>query len=106
MAAAKQLSEEEAIAFYDDKKWEPMTLRERAEFQVEQDRLCMPFDVFHAAIEHALGRPVWTHEFAERDRIRDELAGRRPKGTVAESFAALERLMPGKPVIVIDGSAS
>ncbi len=23
----------------------------------------MPFDVFHKAIEEALGRPVWTHEF-------------------------------------------
>ena len=40
-----------------------MTARQKAEFQLTQDKLCMPFQVFHEAIEATLGRPVYTHEF-------------------------------------------
>jgi len=54
----KQLTEKEAIAFGEDKQWEPMTFRKRAEFQMLQDLLCMPFGVFHEAMEKTLGRPV------------------------------------------------
>jgi len=73
-----QLSKDEAVAFAEGKQWEPMTLRERTEFQLFQDRLCMPFGVFHEAVEKALGRPVWTHEFADRQRLQDELRGLGP----------------------------
>lgn len=102
----KQLTHDEAVAFHDEKKWEPMTHRERAEFQMEQTLLCMPFGVFHEAMEKALNRPVWTHEFAERDRLRQELAGERPKGTMTDVFDSLARLTGDKPVIVIDGSTT
>ena len=27
--------------------------------------LCGPFDEFHRYVEKILGRPVWTHEFAD-----------------------------------------
>lgn len=60
----RQLTEKEAIAFCDNKCWESMTLEDRAQFQLNQRRLCMPFDVFHEAIEKLLKRPVYTHEFA------------------------------------------
>jgi hypothetical protein len=101
---SEQLTYDQAVAFFDEQKWLPMTNRERAEFQMEQDKLCMPFDVFHKAIEEALGRPVWTHEFAERERLRAEMAGTRPKATMDDVFDSLARLAGDKPVIVIDGS--
>ena len=62
-----------------------MTPREIAEFQMEQDRLCVPFDVFHKAIEDALGRPVYTHEFGlNRDGLRKELNGEKESPTLEE----------------------
>lgn len=101
MTAAKQLTRDEAIAFAESKQWEPMTHRQRCEFQMEQALMCMPFSVFHEATEKALGRPVWTHEFAEPDRLREELAGARPKGTMADVFESLDRVAGGKAVIVV-----
>jgi hypothetical protein len=71
----KQLTKEQAIAFCENKCYEGMTYRQIAEFQIEQDRLCMPFDIFHEAIEKTLGRPVFTHEFAFADGLRKELYG-------------------------------
>lgn len=74
----KQLTEEQAIQFLEAKLYKGMTYRQRAEFQVLQDRLCMPFNVFHKAITEALGRPVYTHEFAYREELKNELYGEKP----------------------------
>lgn len=72
----KQMTREEAIAFHGERKWEPMDIKERARFQLQQDCLCMPFSVFHQATEALLGRPVWTHEFADRKRLLAESVGK------------------------------
>lgn len=48
---------EEAKALYDSKFWEPLTLAERAHFQINERRLCMPFPVFHEAVEKAMDKP-------------------------------------------------
>lgn len=61
--AEDQLTREEALAIVESCIWEGWTHRERAEFQLQQRRLAMPFGVFHESVEKALGRPVWTHEF-------------------------------------------
>ena len=57
------MTEAEAIALFDGGFWKHMTYEQRAKFQLWEDRLCMPFDVFHEAVGKTLGRPVWTHEF-------------------------------------------
>ena len=78
----KQLTEKQALAFAENKCYEKMNYRQRAEFQIEQDRLCMPFDVFHEAIEKTLGRPVYTHEFGFNiDGLRKELLGEKEPPT-------------------------
>lgn len=68
----KQLTREEAIALDDSGWWKDKTAWEIAGFQLNQPRLCMPFDKFHEAVEAALGRPVWTHEFAVKGRLQSE----------------------------------
>jgi hypothetical protein len=93
----EQLTKEQAIAFYDNRNWEQLTTHERAMFQIEQDLLCIPFDKFHEAVEETLGRPVWTHEFANRDRLRAELEGK----AKAPSFAQILAMLPPKKTIVI-----
>jgi len=37
--------------------------------------LMVPFDVLHARVETLMGRPVWTHEFANYDALIGELEG-------------------------------
>jgi hypothetical protein len=66
------MNKEDAIQLYESKFWEPMSFQERAKFQMFEEKLCMPFDVFHEAVEKTLGRSVFTHEFAF-DGIKDEL---------------------------------
>lgn len=75
-----------------------MTFRERAEFQLEQDLLCMPFDVLHEAMTKALGRAVYTHEFAYRDELRKELLGEKS----APSLEDILNLIPAEKRIVIE----
>lgn len=72
----KQLTEEQAIQLADSKAYEAMSHRERAVFQMNQDRLCMPFDIFHEAVVKTLARSVFTHEFAtNKQGIIAELNG-------------------------------
>lgn len=96
------MTKEEAVALFESKFWETMDHRARAMFQLHEDRLCMPFDVFHEAVEKALGRPVWTHEFAFRDGLRKEFLGER----AAPTFEEICDLIPAEKrvVIKVDGN--
>ena len=68
------MTKKEAIKLYESEFWKDMSLRDRAVFQMFEDRLCMPFGIFHEVVEKTLGRPVFTHEFGfNRDGIKKEL---------------------------------
>lgn len=94
-----ELPKEKAIELYESEFWKPMSFRERATFQLYCDLLCMPFDVFHEAMEKALGRGVYTHEFGlNRDRLIAELRGEAP----APSLEDIINLIPeDKRVILV-----
>jgi hypothetical protein len=87
----KQLTKEEAIALFDSKAWEAWSPRDRATFQMAQDLLCMPFSVFHQAVEETLGRAVFTHEFGTSGRpgLIKELLGEAPPRTFEEIMALI-----------------
>ncbi|HET9893260.1 MAG TPA: hypothetical protein VFQ42_22470 [Mycobacterium sp.] len=77
--SADEITAEQAIALANAGWWRNREPREVALFQMHVKRLCMPFDVFHAALESALGRPVWTHELGlDWDGLLAELRGDRP----------------------------
>ena len=79
------MTKEQAIKLFESNFWEDMSQREIAEFQLLESRLCMPFDIFHKAIEEALGRPVYTHEFGlDREGLIEEFYGARPRKTLEE----------------------
>lgn len=71
----KQFTTEQAIKFYESKEWDSWTDEQIVRFQLFQDKLCLPFDKFHKAMEIVLGRPVWTHEFAYKDNLTKEYLG-------------------------------
>ncbi|MCW5648374.1 MAG: hypothetical protein KIS62_01375 [Ramlibacter sp.] len=94
----KQLTQAEAIALAESCAWEAWTCQQRAIFQIIQDRLCMPFEVFHEAVEKTLGRPVFTHEFGlSRERLTQELAGVNGAPSMEEIIA----LLPTPTVVVV-----
>ncbi len=91
----RQLTKEQAVSLYESKFWEGMIDREIALFQLCAYTLCMPWDVFHSAIEKALGREVHSHEFKDEnfDSLREELLGNQPPPTQQE---ILDLIPPSK----------
>jgi hypothetical protein len=80
-----EMTEQQAIALAESGFYKTMTHREIAMFQMFEPKLCMPFDVFHEALEKTLGRPVWTHELGlNADGIRKELLGKKEPPTMDE----------------------
>lgn len=93
-----QLTKEQAIKLYETGAWKEMSLKQRAEFQMLQGKLCMPFDVFHEAIEKTLGRPVYTHKFGmNRDGLMAELFEGKEPPTLQE---IIEMIPSEKRIIV------
>jgi hypothetical protein len=94
-----KITKENAIKLYESKFWEGMSFFERAKFQLLTDLLCMPFDIFHEAIEKALKRPVYTHEFGLNygGLVRELL-----EGTPPPTLEEILNLIPvDKRVVVI-----
>lgn len=84
MDEIKQLTKKQAIAFAKSGEWKDWTDEEVVRFQLYQKKLCMDFSRFHQAIESVLGRPVWTHEFANWDAVVDEYEKEKSAPTIEE----------------------
>ena len=100
-----QFTREEAIAISEREEWKKLSDRDLVTLQFIQERLFVPFGVFHEKTEAVLGRPVFTHEFAFRDHLIDELMGRKKKAT----FNDVIDLLPAEKtavVIIPDGDAA
>lgn len=81
----EELTKEEAIRIYDTKEYENWNDREKVAAMLYGKLLCMPFDVFHAAIERVLDRPVFTHELGlNYEGIVKEFEGTGKKPTIEE----------------------
>ena len=85
-----RLTKKQAIALAESKWWEGKSHRDIAGFQLFEPRLCMPFSVFHEALEKSLGRPVYTHELGlNYSGIKAEFLGLRPEPTFDEIVALI-----------------
>ncbi len=69
------LTREQALALYDSRFWESLAYVERARFQLSEERLCMPFEVFIEAVERVLGRSVSVGELIDSRGLLAELTG-------------------------------
>jgi hypothetical protein len=74
-------TKEEAITMYKSGWWQDKAPLQICDFQLYEEKLCMPFDKFHEAIEKALERSVWTHEFADWEGLKSEYEGKRKPET-------------------------
>lgn len=94
------MTKEQAIALAKSKFWEPMSFRERAVFQINERLLCMPFDVFHEAVEKTIGRPVFTHEFGlNYEGIKNEIMNGAPPPTMDDIINVIPK---DKQVILVE----
>lgn len=85
------LTEEQAVRLGESEWWKRATQRQIVGFQLFCDRLCVDFGVFHKAVEVVLGRPVWTHEFAQSnvDNLRREFLGDKESPTMKDIIALI-----------------
>jgi len=93
----KQFTKKQAIAFHDSYLWKDMEMNQLAILQMYQNKLCVPFDKFHEAMQKLLGRPVFTHEFAFRDNLIREMVGLKRKS----NFEKIINLIPREKLILI-----
>ena len=98
MNKPRQMTKDEAIAFFNGDEWKDMSDYGIVALQLCQDKLCVPFSRFHEAIEKVLGRPVWTHEFAFSDSLVAEFEGRTDKATFAD---VLNKIPKDKQIFVV-----
>lgn len=95
---AKSIGRKQAIRLAESGWWKGKSAREIAGFQLFVAELCMPFGEFQRAVEEALGRPVWTHEFGLNiEGIRAEFLGERPAPTLEEIIS----MIPAEKRIVV-----
>ena len=95
----KQFSKEQAIKFYNSEVWKDMSDKDLVKFQLFQDRLCMPFEVFHATMSKILKRDIYTHEFGlNRDGLTKEYLGEKEPPT----FEEIMNLIPVEKIILIE----
>ena len=96
----QQLTEQQAIAIYESGEWENWDHEQIVRFQLFQDRLCMPFQRFHEAITKVLGRAVYTHEFAFKQKLIDEYFGI----STSPTFQEIMELIPEEKRLLIIGA--
>ena len=95
----KQLSEKQAIAFYDSKIYEDWTPYQVVRFQLFQKKLALPLDLFHKSLENVLDRPVWTHELGmNRQGIINEFLGT----GAAPTFDEIVGMIPQEKLILLN----
>jgi len=93
------MNKKQAIARFNSNWWEGKTAKEIVGFQLYEKRLCMPFGLFHKAMEEVLDRPVFTHEFADYNALQGEYEGKREYDGLD---ASIKRVIPkDTPVIKV-----
>ena len=94
-----EITKEEAIALSKTSWWTKVSKKEAATFQLFTPCLCMPFDVFQEYLEHALGRPVFTHELGlNYEGIKKEIMGEAGPPTFEEIIGLIPE---DKRVIIV-----
>lgn len=78
------MTKAKAIKLAQSRWWDGLPAEAIVAFQLYEPLLCMDFGDFHKAVEEALGRPVWTHEFANGDSLKSEFEGKKSKPSMEE----------------------
>jgi len=92
------MTKEQAIKLHDSKWWEGLSNKDIVMFQLFEDKLCIPFGIFHKAVTKCLKRKVWAQEFGLNvDGLKKEFLGDRKAPTSKE----IMELIPKDKRIII-----
>ena len=69
------MTKEQAQKLFDSGFWKNLSFEVIALFQIFEDKLCMPFDVFREAVEKTVGHEVQTFQFSSlgMEKLRDKI---------------------------------
>ena len=95
------MDREEAIEVANTHWWINKTPKEIVEFQLYEDKLCMPYNLYQQAIIKVLGRSVFTHEFARPENLQREFEKKSPKQTPKGIVEALNELIPKERTLFV-----
>lgn len=92
-----QLTKEQAIELAKTEWWKDVNFASVAAFQVTQNKLCCPIDVYKESLVKTLNREVFTHELSQPEKLIAEMN----KEKKAPSFAEIVAMMPqGKSAVI------
>lgn len=95
------MNKQQAVKLYKTKFWKDMTDESIVRFQLFEEKLCMPFGVFHKAMEKVLKRPIWTHEFGLNHKgLKKEFLKEEEPPTMKD---IIELIPEDKRMVVIGG---
>ncbi len=96
----KSIGREKAIELAETEWWKRpgVTPQQVFEFTMQTVELCCDFHAFHQAAEKALGRSVWTHEFAHLEGLWGEYLGERKAPTMQE---IIDMIPEAKRILVV-----
>ena len=91
----EQMTTDQGMKFLESQAWEQLSARDRAGFQLLQNRLWMPFSVFQQSVEESLNRTVETTELGiNRDGLINELLQGKPPPALQD---ILDNIVPNNP---------
>lgn len=93
----RQVTQEEAIVIGEKGLYKDWTDEQLVNFQIRQNCLCVPFNVFHGAISRVLNRDVYTHEFMSSNI--ENLIGEIERKTGAPNLDDIINLIPADKLI-------
>ena len=96
-----KLTKEQATKLSESEWWLTQSPHDIVRFQLFEEMLCMPFAAFQEAVEKALGRPVFTHEFGLNwEGLKKEFLGEAEPPTLEEII----NMIPEAKLIVVGGN--
>ena len=98
MPEESKITRETAKAMYAAQWWKDLPARDVALAQLREPRLCMDMGDFQAAIEKALGRPVWTHELVHPEHLIAEMEGEKDAPSMEDILA----MIPADKLLIVD----
>lgn len=85
----RQISKKASIKLYNSGEWKDWTDEEIVKFQLFQEYLCVPFDVFHTSLEKILNRSVYVHELVDTESLQKEFLGEKTSPTLEEVISMI-----------------
>jgi len=100
--AEVQLTTEQAIEHYNKGEWKQWSAQQVVEFQLFQRKECMDFGHFSKCVSEILGRPVFTHEFANQDMLVAEYLGKTGKPSLSDIIGKFGNVVVHEPIFMGD----